>query len=380
MTSNLSPNDVAALLAKPSGDMRAEIAAKVARQVGESVLSPREKQIAQEILRVMVKDVEIRVREALATSLCHARDVPRDVALALAKDVEAVSIAFIEASPVLTDDDLIELVRSSSTRKQVAIARRPSVGETLSQALVDTGSSDVVRVLVRNNGAGLSETALDTILAQHGDDTEIAEGLVRREELPLSIAERLVTLVTDHLRQHLVEHHRVPKALADRLAVQSRERATADLLNQAKSAADVAGVVRQLRQSGRLTASLALRAACTGDMRFCEEAFSQIANLPVHKAWILLHDAGPLGLRAIYDRTGFPEVLYPAFRVALDVYHETELDGHDHDQERFERRMLERILTQYEGIAADDLEFMLERLGQFEDSHSHMPVAQAAGM
>jgi len=112
-----------------------------------------------------------------------------------------------------------------------------------------------------------------------------------------------------------------------------------------------------------------LRAAFTGDMRLCEEAFSQLAGIPVHKAWILLHDAGPLGLRAIYDRAKMPEVLYPAFRVALDVFHETELDGLPHDRERFERRMLERILTQYEHLATDDLGFLLDRLcGIAEDA------------
>ncbi len=61
---------------------------------------------------------------------------------------------------------------------------------------------------------------------------------------------------------------------------------------------------------------------------------------------------------------GLPEVLYPAFRVAFDVFHETQFDGGEHDRERFERRMLERILTQYEGLAADDIDYMLDRLGK----------------
>jgi uncharacterized protein (DUF2336 family) len=197
---------------------------------------------------------------------------------------------------------------------------------------------------------------------------------VRRGELPLTVAERLVAVVTDQLRNHLIRHHKVPSHVAERLAAQSRERATVGLSTESMDGVKVTELVTQLRSSGRLTPSLLLRAACTGDMRLCEEAFAQLANVPVHKAWILLHDAGPLGLRAVYDRAKLPEFLYPAFRVAIDVYHETELDGGPGDRERFERRMLERILTQYDNLATDDLGFLLDRLSHIASEHDREDV------
>jgi uncharacterized protein (DUF2336 family) len=375
MTNKLTARDVEVLLAKPSGDARAEIAAKVAGQFAADVLNPRERQIAEEILRSMVKDAETRVRQALATSLMHTAEVPHDVAVALARDIETIAIPFVEASPALTDNDLIELVRTSEGTKQNAIARRPRISAVVADALVATENADVVRTLVRNPGAGLTEAALNSILDRHGKDGAITESMTLRAQLPLGIAERLVTHVAEHLRTHLVIHHKVPRHVAERLAVQSRERATVDLLNEARDASNISALVQQLRARGRLTPSLILRAACTGDIRFCEEAFAQAARLPVHKAWVLLHDAGPLGLRALYDRAGLPEVLYPAFRVALDVFHETQFDGGEHDHERFERRMLERVLTQYEGLAADDLDYLLDRLGSLTDDKALEAVA-----
>jgi uncharacterized protein (DUF2336 family) len=245
----------------------------------------------------------------------------------------------------------------------------------VAEALVATESSEVVRTLVRNAGAGISEAAFNRILDRHGSDETITESMTLRPQLPLAIAERLVTHVAEHLRTHLVIHHKVPRHVAERLAAQSRERATVDLLSEARDSTNLAALVQQLRARGRLTPSLILRAACMGDIRFCEEAFAQMAKLPVHKAWVLLHDAGPLGLRALYDRAGLPEVLYPAFRVAFDVFHETQFDGGDRDRERFERRMLERILTQYEGLAADDLDYLLDRLGGLTDDKPDKAVA-----
>jgi uncharacterized protein (DUF2336 family) len=373
MTSRLTPRDIEALLNNPAPDVRAGIASKVADEFARQMLSERERSIAEQILRIMVKDAADRVRAALAASLSHSQDVPHDVALALAQDVEAVSVPFLEQSNALSEKDLIAIIRASSAAKQQAIARRTEVSWSVSNALIDTGRRDVVRALVRNPGAKLTEAAFGKILDRHADDPQITEPMVRRAELPLTIAERLVSLVTDQLRSHLIHHHKVPQHVAERLAAQSRERATVGLVDSAKDSKNIAELVRQLRAGGRLTPSLLLRAACTGDMRLCEEAFSQLSGLPVHKAWILLHDGGPLGLRAIYDRAKLPEMLYPAFRVALDVFHETELDGQAHDRERFERRMLERILTQYDHLAADDLGFLLDRLCGIAEEQEAMP-------
>jgi len=366
MTSRLNPKDIQSLMSNPSADVRAEIAGKVAAEIGEKALSPREREIADQIVRMMMKDAADRVRQALATSLSHAHDVPRDIALTLAQDVDAVSIPFIEASPALSEEDLISLVRAGSTRRQQAVARRPMVSQPLATALVGTGSADVVRTLVQNPGADIAESAYDTIIENFGADRTITEPLVRRPELPLAVAERLVTLVTEQLRNHLINHHKVPKDVVQRLVEQSRERATVDLVDDARDAANIADLVRQLRSNGRLTPSLLLRAVCTGDMRLCEEAFAQLTGLPSHKAWILLHDAGPLGFRALFERARLPEVLYPAFRTAIDVFHEMELENALDDRDRFEGRMLERVLTQYNDMDTDDLDYLLDRL-------SHLP-------
>jgi uncharacterized protein (DUF2336 family) len=351
MTSRLTPRDIEALLNNPSAEVRAEIAVKVASEFSDHLLSERERGLAEQILGIMVKDAAERVREALASSLAHSSDVPRDVAISLARDIDKIAVPFLQETPALSDTDLIALVRASTGVKQQAIARRTEVSWSVSEALIDTGKREVVRALVRNPGAQITETGFGKILDRHADDPEITEPMVRRAELPLTVAERLVAVVSDQLRAHLIRHHKVPKHVAEKLAAQSRERATVGLVDGAQDSRNIVDLVRQLRTGNRLTPSL-----------ICEEAFSQLATIPVHKAWILLHDAGPLGLRAIYDRAKMPEVLYPAFRVALDVFHETELDGMPHDRERFERRMLERILTQYDHLATDDLGFLLDRL------------------
>jgi hypothetical protein len=38
------------------------------------------------------------------------------------------------------------------------------------------------------------------------------------------------------------------------------------------------------------------------------------------------------------------------------------MDGGDHDRERFRARVIERILTQYEDLGPDDVDYLLDKL------------------
>jgi len=103
VSSPLTQDDVAKLMANPSAEMRAETTAKIAKQFEVEALSPAERQIAEDIFRKLVKDVEVRVREALATHLKNSPDLPHDVAVALARDVDSVSLPMLKFSEVLID-------------------------------------------------------------------------------------------------------------------------------------------------------------------------------------------------------------------------------------------------------------------------------------
>ena len=108
------------------------------------------------------------------------------------------------------------------------------------------------------------------------------------------------------------------------------------------------------------------RALCTGDLRFVEDAMAEISGTSSEKASLLIHDAGNLGLKALYKKCAFPESLYPAFRVAVDIINETGFDGGHHDRERFSRRVIERILTKHQSMESSDLDYLLGKLKKLE--------------
>ncbi len=358
--------DVEALLADPVPARRAKVVQQLAVDIDTGRLNAAEWSIALDILRMMAADAEMVVRHAVATSLRQSKHLPRDVALSLANDEPSVAQPILESSPVLTDEDLIAVLAEGNGTKQVAVARRADVSTAVAGAVIDTGNAAAVTTLVGNEGAQLGEDLLKRTLDRYSRFETVKAAMVHRNELPVTISERLVALVSDRLKVVLASRHALPADLASDIILDARERATIGLISKATPAQDTQALVAQLHARGRLTPSLVLRALCTGDIRFTEDAFAEIAGVSGEKAALLVHDAGPLGLKAIYKKCQFPEHMYPAFRVAVDTLHETEFDGGLHDRERFTRRIIERILTKYQELESGDLDYLLAKLAKLE--------------
>ncbi len=364
----LSQTDVARLMSDSSPQVRAQTTAKIAAEFDAAALSEAERRIAEDIFRALVKDTDVLVREALAAHLKSTPELPHDVALALARDVDSVALPVLKFSEVLTDDDLIEIVRGHEPAKQVAIAQRPGVSEAVSDALVDTGNEAAVAHLVGNEGADLSENALDRVIDNYNESTSVSDSLARRPNLPPAISERVVSALAERLQAYLVSQHDVSPDVASTLILQARERATVTLIDYGSSEAELESLIDQLHRKKRLTSSLLLRVLCVGDLNFFERAMSKLTDLPLPNVRILIHDKGMLGLEPLYNRAGLPKGLYPAFRAAVSLVVETDYDGGRNDRQRYVERLMERLLTKFEDpatrIAPDDIEYLMAKLRQ----------------
>jgi uncharacterized protein (DUF2336 family) len=372
MTSMLTQDDVRNLLEEKSADNRAATAGKIAAAFAGQTLSDDERRLAEEIFRIMVRDAEVRVREALSENLSETDALPHDVARTLADDVASVALPMLESSGVLTDEDLLEIVRSSDATRQTAIAGRKQVSETLSDALIDEGDEGVVARLVGNENAAISEAGLDRVIDRFGESPAVQAPLVDRSALPVRIAERLVSVVSDELQARLISRQGDRADLAANLILKARERATVGL-SMASSEEQVAELIGSLQSSGRLTPSLVIRAVCMGDAIFFEHALAALSGVPVENARLLIHDRGGRGLKALYEKSGMPGAQFIAVRAAIDVMAETEYDGRDQDRERFTRRLIERILTQYDDLGVDlqseDLDYLLGKMAELPTDH-----------
>jgi uncharacterized protein (DUF2336 family) len=345
----------------PSADARSAAATHVGSLLTATPLKAEERSAAIAILEKLTKDVEQEVRHALAVHVKDCAVLPPSIAREIAEDVDAVALPFIECSPVLSDGDLIDLVKLGSTQKQVAIARRDSVSELVSDALVATHSGDVVTALLTNVGAKMSEPAYHDIVEHFRGDSSVQSLMVERPLLPMTVIERLIQSVSTVLRNRLIERHALPSDFADELVGQAGERAFMQDLASLPRAFDAEVLARRLHANGRLTPTLLIRALCLGDTHFFEAGMAVRAGIPVGNATMLIADRGPLGFKALYDKARLPPELFRAFRAALSVIAEVERSGRSQDANSV-RLIIDAVVKEYDEACPDSLEYLLSQI------------------
>jgi len=173
------------------------------------VLSDRERSHMTEILRQLIHDVEKSVRRAVADRLASEAKAPSDLVVALANDEIEVAYPILTESAVLQDIELIEVMAHRSMKHQLAISIRESLSETVSGALVDTGDIDVIKSLLENASAAISQKTMEYLVEESQRVDAYRNPLVHRHDLNPALAKRLYWWVSAALRNHILETYKI---------------------------------------------------------------------------------------------------------------------------------------------------------------------------
>ena len=352
------------LRAHPDVAVRTETARHVGALLSRPTLSAAERRTALAILDRLVQDVEQEVREALAHHVARCALLPPDLARKIAADVDAVALPFLRVSPALSDADLVAIIGAGSVSKQVAIAARQSVSPGVTEVLIGTGRPSVVTALLENDGAAITEACYHAIMDEYAEDDRVQRLMVARPALPLPIAERLIAVVSETLRERLVENHTLPREIADELVHQARERALMHGIAALPRSFDVDAFAARLGAKGELTPTLLMRSVCLGDRRFFEAAMAVLAGISVASSVVLIADRGPLGFKALYEKAGLPPEYFRAFRAALDVLGEMQIAGQDNWSPGCLETILDRMMREYDEACPADLEHLMSQMSR----------------
>jgi uncharacterized protein (DUF2336 family) len=129
-------------------------------------LNQRERELIFDILARLINDMEMALRRVLSEHLAELTDVPRDLAKVLANDSIDVAFPILSMTPVLLDEDLIEIIHGRSVEHQMAVTVRPLISETLSDSLVEAGNEGVIRSLLMNPNAKLSAATISYLVEE----------------------------------------------------------------------------------------------------------------------------------------------------------------------------------------------------------------------
>lgn len=362
----LTMQDVNRLSHDLSVENKAVAAQKISAYYDGTDISERGRKLAEDIFRIMVEDVQVKVREVLSESLKNCKSIPRDITVKLINDQDSVAVPFIKYYANLTKEDLISIIEAQSSNKQKAVAQRKNLPEDVSQYIVDKCSEDVVGVLISNESANIVEKTYDSIIDKYSDSDNIKKHLVYRSDLPVSVIEKIVSSLSDELQKRLITTHNLPNNIATDIVEQVKEKTTLRISEEHSSDKQIEELVHQLYASNHLTPSLVVRSICMGDLKFFEYALVYLSNTPLLEVRkILFNLQVDFMIRNLLRKAFIPKSMFPAVFSALNVIRDIRFGCQKSDRASFIHKVIERILSissTSEELSEDDVNYLISKI------------------
>jgi uncharacterized protein (DUF2336 family) len=264
-------------------DVRAELAVKVARLMPG--MAERESShiyaLTIETLESLARDAAVRVRAILVEEIKSLDCVPKDIVMALARDLNTmVSVPILQYSPLLSDADLIEIIACAQVKQVLtAIASRRPLTEDVSDKLVQSLDVSAVAALLVNRDAKIRSETMDKIIAQAEEISAWHVPLALRADLSARAIRRIGQLVGAGMIERLAARN----DLSEETRLHLNRELRARLAEAEPSAGDPgtpADAVALAVKENRLDGNFVEQAAQAGRREIVILALAKLANVP----------------------------------------------------------------------------------------------------
>jgi uncharacterized protein (DUF2336 family) len=146
----------------------------------------------------LARDIEFKFRVELSERLAAEPVGPPKCTgnLALDPSIE-VAGPVLERSPALAEEVLLEIAKTRTQEHMLAIARRPTISETVTAVVMKRGDERVLRTMSSNDGARFSEESFAELVEKARTDPEIQHALHSRGDVPYTTRTRLVEIARE---------------------------------------------------------------------------------------------------------------------------------------------------------------------------------------
>lgn len=159
-----------------------------------------------EIIARLAEEIELGARIELAKKLASSKNAPLRIIRRLASD------DWIEvAGPVLGQSErldvgtLIAVARDKGEQHLLAISRRKSIPEEVTDILVVRGGRMVVTAVAANRGAHFSDSGFLHLVRRSEGNSALAESVGRREDIPRHLFQQLISRASEQVRTKLLQ-------------------------------------------------------------------------------------------------------------------------------------------------------------------------------
>lgn len=303
-----SPLQADLILAKDVDPLvREELAYKIGRLIPQLTEEESDKlaEMTFEVLEILAKDQLPQIRSIIADEIKHLDNIPKRIIKRLARDAEeAVAGPILEYSPMLNDEQLLQIVTSGLRGGALeAVARRDKLAAEIAEAVVAQDEDGAIAALLSNKTAQITEKLMNEIAIRAEDRPSLHLPLVDRGSLSQMTLRRVATFVSNALVEKLISINALDRKLAKEIRLSVRERIEAGEATPTPEP-DGADHAEALHKNDSLDEFAILDAIDDDDVVFLQRAFTLLSKLPEKQVTKMLESESAKGICALVWKAG----------------------------------------------------------------------------
>ncbi len=280
-----------------------------------------------EVMSRLVTAIDSSARAEFGDLLATNPNAPTKTSRILALDDEIkVAGPILSHSSAIDEATLIECAKTKSQDHLYAISLRDTIGEAVTDVLLERGDTAVVRSTAKNPGAKFSEFGHTTLVTRSQADGELALRVWSRSDIPRQHLLSLFAAASEDVQRQLETADRQKVQLYRYLVAQAKTQIQTKMREDSPSYAQARPLVEALHRAGSLNGDTLASFAQDGNFDEVAVALSFLCDLPVghieraivhHRADHLMVLAKAIGLpwettRAILQMRGPAKPVSPA--------------------------------------------------------------------
>lgn len=217
----------------------------------------RETTLFDDVLQLVAAEMQDGVLAELAQVFANADDAPVGLMRDLANHSFEIAGPVLKSSKALDEGTLLQIVNYQSQSHIKAVAQRETVSESLSDAIVRFGDDHALDALMRNEGAEVSRTSMETAVDRARRNELLHESVIERRDIPLDLLNEMYFVVEARLRDQILERNAsVDPATLDAALSKARTKLNTSVGTMDNEAKNAMAFIQTKKNGGELNARL----------------------------------------------------------------------------------------------------------------------------
>jgi uncharacterized protein (DUF2336 family) len=319
---------------------------------GSGNYSNKQIELFGEVFKTLTAVIEIKTRARLARHIATSTDAPLMLVRAFAFDDDIVVAGpVLSQSSLLSEADIAFSARHKSQDHLYAIAQRQTLGETITDILIERGERNVLRAVVRNAGARISDHGFGELVLRSAHDSELALDVGLRPDFPRHQFVRLLEIVSAEVCGRIVAGNPQFSAITRDAVTEVIDEINDEVRDTSPDHAKARRKVRRLKYWKELGEAKVHTAARAEDFEQAVLALSILARCPIEVAEraVLSDNPGPVQIVGKVAGCTWPTMkALLQMRVADRRMTKMDIDRAQQNYERLEVQTAKRVLDFYQ--------------------------------